>query len=333
MTLLFDKDRPIKSPALAPAQNEFERAGEGELTIGLINNMPDSALKATERQFMRLVQAASGDIRVNFHCFSLPAVTRSKQASEHIAHDYADIADLDRLGIDGLIVTGAEPIAARLPDEPFWGELTGLIDWARTNTRSTIWSCLAAHAAVKHLDGVERHRLAKKCSGVYDCTRAGDDWLTRGLPATIKVSHSRYNELRENELAACGYEILTRSDVAGVDIFARQLESRFIFFQGHPEYDASSLQREYMRDLARFLNSERDNYPDVPVGYFDERTIEQLEKFERRARANRDPVLAAELPGLVLRPDLAQGAAANIIFRNWLGFLREEAREPASSRK
>jgi homoserine O-succinyltransferase/O-acetyltransferase len=333
MTLLFDKDRPIKSPALAPAQNEFERAGEGELTIGLINNMPDSALKATERQFMRLVQAASGDIRVNFHCFSLPAVTRSKQASEHIAHDYADIADLDRLGIDGLIVTGAEPIAARLPDEPFWGELTGLIDWARTNTRSTIWSCLAAHAAVKHLDGVERHRLAKKCSGVYDCTRAGDGWLTRGLPATIKVSHSRYNELRENELAACGYEILTRSDVAGVDIFARQLESRFIFFQGHPEYDASSLQREYMRDLARFLNSERDNYPDVPVGYFDERTIEQLEKFERRARANRDPVLAAELPGLVLRPDLAQGAAANIIFRNWLGFLREEAREPASSRK
>jgi homoserine O-succinyltransferase/O-acetyltransferase len=333
MTLLFDKDRPIKSPALAPAQNEFERAGEGELTIGLINNMPDSALKATERQFMRLVQAASGDIRVNFHCFSLPAVTRSKQASEHIAHDYADIADLDRLGIDGLIVTGAEPIAARLPDEPFWGELTGLIDWVRTNTRSTIWSCLAAHAAVKHLDGVERHRLAKKCSGVYDCTRAGDDWLTRGLPATIKVSHSRYNELRENELAACGYEILTRSDVAGVDIFARQLESRFIFFQGHPEYDASSLQREYMRDLARFLNSERDNYPDVPVGYFDERTIEQLEKFERRARANRGPVLAAELPGLVLRPDLAQGAAANIIFRNWLGFLREEAREPASSRK
>ena len=82
--------------------------------------MPDSALKATERQFMRLLQAAAGNIRVTFHCFSLPAVARSKQASEHIAHDYADIADLDRLGIDGLIVTGAEPIAANLPDEPFW---------------------------------------------------------------------------------------------------------------------------------------------------------------------------------------------------------------------
>jgi homoserine O-succinyltransferase len=332
MTLVLDKDRPIKSPALAPAQDAFERV-EGELTIGLVNNMPDSALKATERQFMRLVQAASGNIRVNFHCFSLPAVARSRQASEHIAHDYADIADLDRLGVDGLIVTGAEPLAANLPDEPFWRELTEIIDWAKTNTRSTIWSCLAAHAAVKHLDGIERHRLDAKCSGVYDCSKAGDDWLTRGLPATLKVSHSRYNEVTESELTARGYEILTRSDAAGVDIFARQLESRFIFFQGHPEYDASSLQREYMRDLARYLAGERDSYPNIPAGYFDAATIAQLESFELRARAHRDPMLAAELPGLTLRADIAAGAAANTIFRNWLGFISEEAREPASSRK
>lgn len=335
MTLLFDKNRPIKSPALAPAQDEPWLAGEGELTIGLINNMPDSALKATERQFMRLVQAASGETRVNFHYFSLSSVARSKQAREHIDHDYADIADLDRLGIDGLIVTGAEPVAANLPDEPFWGELTDIIDWARTNTRSAIWSCLAAHAAVLHLDGVQRHRLSEKCSGVYDCLTAAEDWLTRDLPATLKVSHSRYNELRERELTARGYEILTRSDVAGVDIFARQLESRFIFFQGHPEYDASSLQREYMRDLARFLSGERDSYPNIPAGYFDTATVAELRDFETRARAKRDPMLAAELPGLTLRPELAAGAAADTIFRNWLGFLREEASasEPASSRK
>ncbi len=127
-----------------------------------------------------------------------------------------------------------------------------------------------------------------------------------------------------------GYEILTRSDIAGVDIFARQLESRFIFFQGHPEYDASSLQREYMRDLARFLSGERDSYPNIPVGYFDAATVAELEAFEQRARAKRDPMLAAELPGLTLRPDIAAGAAANTIFRNWLGFLREEAREPGA---
>ena len=88
-----------------------------------------------------------------------------------------------------------------------------------------------------------------------------------------------------------------------------------------------------MRDLARFLIGERDSYPNIPAGYFDAATVEQLESFELRARANRDPMLAAELPGLTLRSDIAAGAAANTIFRNWLGFLREEAREPASSRK
>jgi homoserine O-succinyltransferase len=88
-----------------------------------------------------------------------------------------------------------------------------------------------------------------------------------------------------------------------------------------------------MRDLARFLNRERADYPHIPAGYFDTATVEQLEGFERRARAHRDPMLAAELPGLTLRSDIAAGAAATVIFRNWLGFLREEASEPVSSRK
>src|SRR6201994_913827 len=168
MALLFDQQRPIPSPALAPGENELEHSSEPELTIALINNMPDSALKATERQFMRLVQSAAGKQRVRFHYFALPSVARSRQAKEHIDKDYTAIAELDRLQIDGLIVPGAEPIAPTLPEERYWREFTELIDWAKTNTRSTIWSCLAAHAAVKHLDGIERQRLPQKCSGVYD---------------------------------------------------------------------------------------------------------------------------------------------------------------------
>ena len=46
--------------------------------IGLINNMPDTALQATERQFMRLLRQAAGDSRIDFHCFSLPSVQRSQ---------------------------------------------------------------------------------------------------------------------------------------------------------------------------------------------------------------------------------------------------------------
>jgi len=335
MALPLTQQRPIPSPALAPGENEFDRAGETELTIALVNNMPDSALKATERQFMRLVQGAAGNRRIRFHCFALPSVARSKQAKEHIDKEYTAIAELGRLQIDGLIVTGAEPIAPTLPEEDYWREFTGLIDWARTNTRSTIWSCLAAHAAVLHLDGIERQRLPQKCSGVYECAKTHGDWLTGDLPPSIKVSHSRLNEVREDDLVARGYRILTHSIEAGVDIFSRDLGSRFVFFQGHPEYDALSLQREYMRDIARYLAGQRDDYPAIPASYFDATTEDVLVNFERRARSERKAELAAELPGLTLRPSVPAGGAATTMLRSWLDFLGEETRAlpPESVRK
>src|ERR1700730_675736 len=311
MPLLFDKHRSIVSPGLAPTQlrdaEEFDsqQNSDGVLTIGLINNMPDSALQATERQFMSLLKAAAGNNRIRFHCFSLPSVARSQTAKWRVDRQYTDIAELGRLEIDGLIVTGAEPNAATLTEEPFWQDLTDIVDWAKTNTRSTIWSCLAAHAAVLHLDGIERQRLATKCSGVYDCAKVTDHWLTRDVASPVRVSHSRLNTLRNDDLVARGYQVLTESPDAGIDIFAKQLRSHFIFFHGHPEYEALSLQREYLRDITRFLSGERDTYPAFPTGYFDAATEHRLTNFQKRASAERKLPLSAELPGLTLRPDMA----------------------------
>ena len=90
----------------------------------------------------------------------------------HVDSEYSDLSELDRLQVDGLIVTGAEPIAPELAGRAATGATSpSLIDWAKTNTRSTIWSCLAAHAAVLHLDRIERQRLPPKCSGIFDCAR------------------------------------------------------------------------------------------------------------------------------------------------------------------
>lgn len=332
MTVLLEKRRLIVSPGLAPAQlrqeDEFGHPQhvDVDLTIGLINNMPDSALQATERQFMRLLRQAAGNIRIDFHCFSLPSVKRSQPAQWRVGQQYTDIADLDRLHIDGLIVTGAEPVAASLGEEPFWRDLTAIVDWAKTNTRSTIWSCLAAHAAVLHLDGIERRRLDTKCSGIYDCFRVADHWLTDDLPTPLRVSHSRLNELRAGDLSERGYQLLTLSPEGGVDIFAKRLRSQFIFFQGHPEYEALSLEREYLRDISRFLGHERDAYPAIPAGYFDTGTEERLAAFERRACVERRPALSTELPDRTLRQDIATGATATAIFRNWLDHLSDGAR-------
>jgi homoserine O-succinyltransferase/O-acetyltransferase len=331
MTLVFDKRQLIVSPALAPLlgdADEFDSRQDADavLTIGLINNMPDSALQATERQFMRLLKAAAGNNRIHLHCFSLPSVHRSQTAKWRIDRQYTDIAHIGRLQLDGLIVTGAEPKAVTLPQESFWQDLIEIVDWAEMNTRSTIWSCLAAHAAVLHLDGIERQRLETKCSGVYDCAKVVDDWLTRDIPSPLKISHSRFNGLRKSDLAARGYQLLTQSQQAGVDIFAKQLRSYFVFFQGHPEYDALSLQREYLRDISWFLAGERDSFPAVPVGYFDAETENNLASFQKKASVERKPAVAAELPDIAIRQDIAAGVAATVIFRNWLDYLSDGAR-------
>jgi homoserine O-succinyltransferase len=337
MTVLLEKRRLIVSPGLVPAQQRREdkfghpQNVDVDLRIGLINNMPDAALQATERQFMRLLRQAAGDIRIDFHCFSLPSVRRAQPAKGRIEAQYTDIAEIARLSIDGLIVTGAEPHATNLNDEAYWRELTDIINWARDNTRSTIWSCLAAHAAVLHLDGVERKQLETKCSGIYDCINVSSHWLTDGLPSPFKIAHSRLNELRADELTAKGYQLLSLASKGGVDSFAKNVGSHFIFFQGHPEYEALSLEREYLRDISRFLSGERDSCPGIPVAYFDTETELKLLAFAERAQTERRPTLSTELPERALRQDIATGAAATVMFRNWLDFLSARATSPQTN--
>ena len=140
--------------------------------------------------------------------------------------------------------------------------------------------------------------------------------------------------MRRGDLTARGYQVLTESPEAGVDIFAKRLRSHFIFFQGHPEYEALSLQREYLRDITRFLAGERDTYPAFPAGYFDAETELALSAFAVRAQTERRPTLSTESPDRTLREDIAAGAAATLIFQNWLDFLAEHARatSPETSR-
>jgi homoserine O-succinyltransferase len=295
------------------------KAADGCVEIGLVNNMPDTALEATERQFIALLEAASGEVRVRLRLFSLPGVPRGERGQRHVDKFYRGLRELPDSGLDALIVTGTEPRAASLRNEPYWYWLGELIDWADVNTVSTVWSCLAAHAAVLHLDGIARHPLADKCFGVFDCAILPDHPLTAGQ-ARVSVPHSRWNELREDELRAHGYEVLTRSAQAGVDMFARQGRSLFVFLQGHPEYDALSLLGEYRRDFARFLRGEREICPSLPHGYFDDAARAQLAELRMRALADRREELLAELPVVALEQSLRAGwrPPAERLYGNWL---------------
>jgi homoserine O-succinyltransferase/O-acetyltransferase len=293
------------------------------ITIGLINNMPDAALEATERQFADLVRAAAADVVVRLLLFSIAEVPRSDYARQEMAERYRDVSELWNTELDGLIVTGTEPRAKNLKDEPYWQTLARVIDWARENTASTIWSCLAAHAAVLHTDGIERHALADKMFGVFECESAVSHPMTARAVHGLRVPHSRYNDLSGQALSASGYRVLTRSAEAGVDMFARQEQSFHLFLQGHPEYEANTLLREYRRDVARFLRRERDTYPALPQGYFTDAAAAIAAAFRLRAVADRREHLISSFPFGVLETELQSPwrDCAIGIYETWVGYL------------
>src|SRR3989442_1837784 len=120
------------------------------------------------------------------------------------------------------------------------------------------------------------------------------------------MPHSRWNDIPEEALTACGYRVLTRSTEAGVDAFVKQRQSLFVFFQGHPEYEATTLLLEYRRDLKRFLRGERETYPPMPRGYFYEKTVRAFTAVPPQALSERREEPLAEFP-----PGLPAGQGAD----------------------
>lgn len=317
-----------------PARGNYR----GALHVGLVNNMPDAALRATELHFAKLLKLASGALGitpmdVRLHLFSLPQMPRSEAALSRMQGFYADAALLPAAGLDALIITGAESRAGDLRLEAYWKSLTQVMDWAEGGVISTYFSGSAVHAAVLHKDQIARRPLARKLSGVFAARRDGEDALLAGLPDEAPVPHSRRNDLAEDELAAAGYRVLSRLAEGGVDLFARRGRSLQLFAQGHPEYDSATLGRDYLRDLGRFVRGEGEE-PAVPENYFDRVTEDRLAE------------LAAATPdNLSLYTELVTGAvplsswrgATVRLFGNWLAGIgaekiRRAANRPAAAR-
>ena len=315
---------------IAPPSSQTDgdlAASRADIEVGLLNNLADAGLKNGEDQFIELLDRAAGPRVVRLRLFALPQIERGKQAKARLAETYGSLDALEHAKLDGLIVTGCEPRAADLRDEAYWGALSKVVDWARDNTRSTLWSCLAAHAAVLHLNGIERHPLPEKCSGLFPVERVGAHPLLAGLSDRALVPHSRYNDLDENDLREAGYDILTRSPAAGVDCFVKRYGSLFVFLQGHPEYDRGALRREYRRDVRRFKEGVSSTYPGLPSNYFTPETEAVLRRAAAKASEGRGS--AADLPEeLPLRE--WQDGFATTLFRNWLLHLAEKAADRAA---
>ncbi len=300
-----------------------QRSARRTVTIGLVNNMGDEALKVTERQFGGLLSRSAGDVDVQLRLFALKRTPRSPWASEYIAARYEPACAAMDGELDALIITGAQPRATRLNEEPYWEELIELIEWAKENTASTILSCLAAHAGVLHLDGVERCPLPEKCSGVFAFQAHRDHPLAGAQGRARLVPHSRYNGVLQDDLQFAGYDVLTSSPVHGVDSFTKSFGSQFVFLQGHPEYEAVSLAREYRRDMGLYLRGDTDRSPARPKGYFTAEAETELRALERQAREDRRRLTLEDLTKIdALAPTEASWRNAAISFYSgWIELI------------
>jgi homoserine O-succinyltransferase/O-acetyltransferase len=314
----------MQSPCSRPSQDCIRRSNR-TLTIGLLNNMPDSALDATERQFASLLDAASGDIPIRVLLFALPGIPRGASMAGHMAR-YSSTHEMMSTPLDALIVTGREPLNQRLQDEPWWEDFTRVVDWARDHTISTVWSCLAAHAAVLYMDRIERIRSDRKHCGVFDCARVADHPLAANTGTSFRLPHSRWNGLNERELTRNGYCILTRSILAGVDTFFREDNSLFVFFQGHPEYEADTLLLEYRRDVARYFRAESARYPNLPFNYFDSEVATTLDELRRKALLFRSEELLQEVSAVLSHANVQRDweTTAAALYKGWLDHLWAE---------
>src|SRR5215831_14317924 len=120
---------PRAAPSLARLASH-RGAPAPPIAIGLVNNMPDAALSSTENQFAGLLQEASGGQTVRLRLASLPELPRSRESLEHISASYWPLDELLAGPLDALIVTGTEPRAPVLTEEPYWQRFVDLLAFA-----------------------------------------------------------------------------------------------------------------------------------------------------------------------------------------------------------
>ena len=323
----FDRLREEGQEVLAPGRAQHQDIRE--LHIGILNMMPDAALEATERQFLRLVGSCNRIAQFHTHLFTFPEIPRDQKYKDHIEAYYQDFQSLKREGLDAIILSGANPAQSRIEDEPFWNPLMEVIEWANENVCSVMCSCLASHAVVQKLWGIHRYKLADKRWGVYSnrITKQKHP-LIANINTRFDAPHSHVYEVNANQLTEKGLNVLAESKQADLHLAVSPDGLRFLLFQGHPEYDAVSLLKEYKREVVRYVDGIRDSYPPYPDNYFFEDAREILEHYKQRVeRARGDyrdllPFPEQELADLV---DNTWSDTGKAIVNNWLGLVYQVA--------
>lgn len=325
----FERLRAEGQELLAPGRAQQQDIRE--LHIGILNMMPDAALEATERQFLRLVGSCNRIAQFHVHLFTFAEIPRGDKARQHIDRYYMDFQSLKSEGVDAIILSGANPAQPRIEDEPFWNPLCEVIQWASENVCSVMCSCLATHAVVQQLWGIHRYKLTDKRWGVYSNRITSITHpLTANINTRFDAPHSHVYEVNAGQFEEKGLRVLAKSKQADLHLAVSPDGFRFVFFQGHPEYDAVSLLKEYKREVVRFIEGIRSTYPIYPENYLYGEARELLEDYKHQVeRAQGD---YTDLPGfpdeqLSELVDNTWSDTGKAIVNNWLGLVYQVAHQ------
>jgi len=281
---------PIKIPDQLPAlsildkENIFvmseHRAVNQEIRpmeVAILNLMPNKI--ETEVQILRML--ANTPLQINVEFVRIHANESKNTPKEHLENFYRLFDDIKDKQYDGLIITGAPLALLDYSQVTFWDKICEVFDWAENNVTSTMFSCWAAHAALYHHYGLNRHLREQKLSGVYshsplDCKEP----LTRGFDEQFNVPHSRYGYIRKEDYQSIDeLNILAESAQAGVYLVASKNKQQ-VYLTGHPEYDTSTLREEYCRDSTKDANAL------IPENYYQNNNVDSEPKNSWRSHGS-----------------------------------------------
>jgi homoserine O-succinyltransferase len=248
---------------------------------------------ATEIQLLRLL--ANSPLQVDVDLLRIDDHVSKNTPPSHLNCFYRYFSEVQQQKYDGLIITGAPLGLVDYEDVTYWAQFGDILRWADNNVTSTLFLCWAAHAALYQYYGLQREIRGEKLSGVY--------WqqvtqplcpLVRGFDDEFLVPHSRYAQVPKQKYQQHDdLHILAEADVTGAYLLQNSSGSR-VFVTGHPEYDLTTLDDEYQRDLAAGVTAK------LPENYY----------------RNNDPMQG---------PQKLWQSHAFLLFSNWLNYYVYQA--------
>ena len=215
------------------------------LQIALVNLMPTKI--DTETQLLRLLGNTS--LQVETELIKMRSHESRNTSKEHLLAFYKTFDEIRDRRFDGMIITGAPVEQMPFTDVEYWDELCEIMEWSKKHVHSTFHICWGAQAGLFYHYGIPKKRLEEKLFGVFPHHAEQKNIpLLRGFDDTFMVPHSRHTTVDRKDIEACpDLTILASSPEAGVYAISAG-GGKQIFITGHSEYDARTLEKEYLRD-------------------------------------------------------------------------------------